>query len=146
MGLFNANAPLLSDLNLQFQIAILAFLVVGLLIVKLKRGLMRHGALMGIALAFNTVSIVAVMTPSLLGFSDLSSMPFTHLALAVIVHAITGSLVEILGIWLVVTWAFHHHETKACAKRKNIMRATIFLWLLELLLGIYIYVLLYSPI
>jgi uncharacterized membrane protein YozB (DUF420 family) len=144
-GLFNANAPLLSDLNLLFQVAIFAFLVVGLLIVKLRRGPMKHGALMGIAVALNTVSIVVVMVPSLLGFSDLSSMPLTHPALAVIAHAITGSLVEILGIWLVGTWAFHHHETRACVKRRNVMRATIFLWLIELLLGIYVYIILYMP-
>jgi len=101
---------------------------------------------MGIAVAFNTVSIVAVMTPSLLSFSDLSSMPFVHPGLVVFVHAITGSLVEILGFWLVGTWAFDHPKTRACAKRKNIMRAAICLWLLELSLGIYIYILLYSPV
>ena len=145
MGLFNANAPLLSDLNLLFQIAIFAFLAVGLLIVKLRRGPMKHGALMGLAVAFNTISIVVVMTPSLLGFSDLSSMPFTHRALTVIAHTITGGLAEILGIWLVGTWAFNHHKTEVCAKRRNVMRATIFLWLLELLLGIYVYIILYMP-
>jgi uncharacterized membrane protein YozB (DUF420 family) len=106
---------------------------------------MKHGALMGIAVAFNTVSIVVVMMPSLLGFSDLSPMPFTHRALTIVAHTVTGGLVEILGIWLVGTWAFNHRNTRACAKRRDIMRATIFLWVLELLLGIYVYIILYMP-
>jgi uncharacterized membrane protein YozB (DUF420 family) len=144
-GLFNANAPLLSDLNLLFQIAIFVFLVVGLLVVKLRHRFIKHSALMGVAVAFNTVSIAVVMTPSLLGFGDLASTPFTHPAWVVIIHAITGSLVEILGIWLVGTWAFNRHNTETCAKRRNIMRATIFLWLLELLLGAYVYIILYMP-
>ncbi len=144
-GLFNANAPLLSDLNLLFQIAILIFLIAGLLIVKLRRRFMKHGALMGLATALNTISIVVVMMPSLLSFRDLSSMPFTGPALVVVVHTILGSLVEILGIWLVGAWAFRRQEIKACAKRRNIMRATIFLWVLALFLGIYVYIMLYVP-
>ena len=101
---------------------------------------------MGIAVVFNTVSIVVVMMPSLLSFRGLFSMPFTRPALVVIVHTITGSLVEILGIRLVGTWAFRHHKIKSCAKRRNIMRATILLWLVELFLGIYVYIMLYLPI
>ncbi len=146
MGLFNTNAPLLSDLNLLFQIAIFVFLVVGFLVVKLRRGFMKHGALMGIALVLNTVSIGVVMMPSLLSFRGLFSMPFTRPAWLVIVHAITGSLVEILGVWLVGRWTVRRHEIKACAKKRNIMRATIFLWLVELFLGIYVYIMLYLPI
>ncbi len=101
---------------------------------------------MGIALVLNTVSIGVVMMPSLLSFRGLFSMPFTRPAWLVIVHAITGSLVEILGVWLVGTWTFRRHEIKACAKKRNIMRATILLWLVELFLGIYVYIMLYLPI
>jgi len=145
-GLFNANAPLLSDLNLLFQIAIFIFLVMGLLVVKLRRGFRKHGALMGIALIFNTISIAVVMMPSFLSFKVLFSMPFTRIALIVIGHTIIGGLAEILGIWLVGTWIFRHHEIKTCAQKRNTMRVTILLWLVELLLGIYVYTMLYLPI
>lgn len=144
-GLFNANAPLLSDLNLLFQIAIFIFLVVGLLVVKLRPGFMKHGVLMGIALVFNTVSIGVVMVPSFLSFRALFSMLFTRTALIVIGHTVIGGLAEILGIWLVGTWIFAHQEIKTCVKKKNTMRITILLWLVELFLGMYVYTMLYLP-
>jgi len=106
---------------------------------------MKHGTVMGIAVALNTVSVAVVMMPSLLSFGDLFSIPFTRPAWVAIIHAITGSLVETLGIWVVGTWAFRPHEIKACAKKRNIMRATILLWLVELFLGIYVYIMLYLP-
>jgi len=101
---------------------------------------------MAIALVLNTISIAVVMIPSLQGFRGVLSMPFTTPAFVVVVHAAAGALVEILGVWLVGTWAFQHRDIKACAKKRSIMRATVFLWLVELLLGIYVYIMLYVPI
>ena len=146
MGLFNANAPFNSDLNLLFQIAIFVFLVGGVSIAKLRRGFTRHGVVMGIAVILNTVSIAIVMIPSSLSFRGLFSAPLARPALLVVLHIIVGSLTEILGIWIVAIWAFRRHEIKACAKRKNAMRGTILLWLLELFLGAYVYAMLYLPI
>ena len=146
MGLFNPNATLTADLNLLFQIVIFIFLVVGMSTVKVRRRFRKHGTVMGIAVALNMVSMVVVMIPALLGFGGLFSMPLTRPALVVVTHAIMGTLVEILGIWIVGTWVFSHHEIKACGKKKNVMRATTLLWLIELFLGIYIYIMLYLPI
>jgi uncharacterized membrane protein YozB (DUF420 family) len=146
MGLFNPNAPLTADLNLMFQIAIFLFLAAGVSIAKFRRKFIEHGTTMAIALVLNTISITVVMIPSLPGFRGLLSMPFTQLAFIVVVHAVAGALVEILGVWLVGPWAFRHREIKACARKRSIMRATVFLWLVELLLGIYVYIMLYVPI
>jgi len=146
MGLFNANAPVTADLNLLFQILILVFLVVGASLAKFRRRFMKHGAIMVVAMAMNTISIAIVMMPSLLSSRGLFSMPFTHPALVVFSHAIMGSLVEILGIWLITKWMFRNYGIKSCAQNRNIMRATIFLWFVELLLGIYVYTMLYLPI
>jgi uncharacterized membrane protein YozB (DUF420 family) len=146
MGIFNPNAPLTADLNLLFQIAIFVFLAAGVSTAKFRRKFIRHGTTMAIALVLNTTSIAVVMIPSLQSFRGVLSMPFTQLAFIVIVHAVAGTLVEILGVWLVGTWAIQRHDIKACAKKRSIMRATVFLWLVELLLGIYVYILLYVPI
>lgn len=146
MGLFNANAPIISNLNLFLQIFIFVLLVGGVIIAKLRRGFHRHGILMGIGVVLNTISIAIVMIPSLSSFKGLLSTPFSDAALIVISHTIIGTLVEILGIWLVVTWMVSHHEIKACSKKKSAMRVTVFLWLIELFLGIYVYVMLYLPI
>jgi uncharacterized membrane protein YozB (DUF420 family) len=48
-----------------------------------------------------------------------------------------------MGIWLVATWVSNRAGVERCFKRKNVMRVTIALWLLELVLGIYIYMMLY---
>lgn len=144
MGLFNANAPLTSDLNLLLQIFIFILLVGGVIIAKFRRGFTRHGTVMGIAVVLNTISIVVVMIPSVLSFRGLFSAPFSDAALIVVSHAVIGTLVEILGIWLVVVWVIN--EIKACAKKKNTMRATVLLWLIELFMGIYVYIMLYLPI
>jgi len=146
LGVFNPNAPFSADLNLLFQIAIFIFLIGGVWIVKLRRGFAKHGVVMGLALLLNTVSIAVVMIPSSLSFRGLFSAPFTRPALAIVSHIVIGSLTEILGIWLVAIWAFRRHEIKACARRKNVMRGTILLWLAELFLGVYVYIMLYLPI
>jgi len=146
MGLFNPNAPLTADLNLLFQIAIFVFLAAGVSIAKFRRRFIQHGTIMAIALVLNTISIAVVMIPSLQGFRGVLSMPFTRPAFIVVVHAAAGALVEILGVWLVGTWAFRHRNIKACTKKRSIMRVTVFLWLVELLLGIYVYIMLYLPI
>jgi len=146
MGLFNPNASFTADLNLLFQIAIFIFLVAGVSIAKFRRKFIQHGTTMAIALVLNTISIAVVMIPSLQGFRGLLSMPFTRPAFIIVVHAAAGVLVEIFGVWLVGTWAFQRNDIKACARKRSIMRATVFLWLVELLLGIYVYIMLYVPI
>jgi uncharacterized membrane protein YozB (DUF420 family) len=146
LGLFNANAPFTADLNLLFQIVILVFLLAGVSIAKLRHSIAKHGVVMGIAVILNSVSIAFVMIPSSLSFGGLFSAPFSVPALVVLLHIVLGSLAEILGIWLVVTWAFRRQDVKTCAKKKNVMRGTILLWLIELFLGVYVYTMLYLPI
>jgi uncharacterized membrane protein YozB (DUF420 family) len=142
MGLFNSNAPFLVDLNLLLQVIIFVVLAVSL-ILKFKHSYMKHGATMGIAVALNTVSVLVVMVPSLLSKKGIFENPATLFALATISHAALGSLVEILGIYLMATWIFNRHDVKACFKNKRIMQATAFFWLVELILGVYIYAMLY---
>jgi uncharacterized membrane protein YozB (DUF420 family) len=145
MGLFNPNAPFSVDLNLLIQIMIFVVLVVSL-ILKFKKNYMKHGATMGIAVVLNTVSVLVIMVPSLLSKKGLLEDLATRFALATISHAILGSLVEILGIYLLATWMFNRHDMKTCFKSKRTMRATIFLWVVELIIGVYVYTMLYLPI
>ncbi|UCH31333.1 MAG: DUF420 domain-containing protein [Candidatus Bathyarchaeota archaeon] len=145
MGLFNVNASLYADLNLVFQISILILLFVGILIARRKRKFKRHGALMGIALTLNTISIVIVMLPSFLSFSGLFADLSTPAAI-VITHAVLGVLVEVLGVWLVANWLVRSDNIKGCVGKRNLMRATLLLWSIELFVGIYVYIMLYVPI
>jgi uncharacterized membrane protein YozB (DUF420 family) len=138
------NPLFLADLNLILQAIILV--VLGLAIyARLKHSIVKHAVLMGSGIVLHTVAIVAIMVPSLLSMGLLLRNLLTGFALLTIVHATVGSLVEIMGIWLVATWLSNTASVEKCFKRKNVMRVTIALWLTELILGIYVYMMLYLP-
>jgi len=144
-GIFNPNATVQADANLVLQIMIFLVLAVGFFVARAKRNFQRHGLIMGVAVGLHTISILIVMVPSLAASRGLFADLYTGLALVVLSHAVLGSLVEILGIYLVVTWALKGKSAQACFKRKTTMRATVLLWLVELIAGIYTYILLYTP-
>ena len=141
MVLFNSAAPFIADVNLLFQIAIFIFLVVGLS-AKFKRRYLTHGAIMAIALILNTASILTVMVPSFLANPSLFES-FPRLSPVTITHITIGSLAEALGIFLVAMWALSIHNVEGCIERKRIMLVTIILWLVNLILGMYVYAILY---
>jgi uncharacterized membrane protein YozB (DUF420 family) len=135
-------------LNLILQVVILAIL--GLAIVaRLKHSFVKHALMMGSAIVLHTFAIFAIMIPSLLSMESspagLLKDLLTRLALITVTHAIVGSLVEIIGVLLVALWLFNRSKVDKCFKRKNIMRVTIALWLTELVLGFFVYMILYLP-
>jgi len=142
VGIFNPSAPFLSDLNLIFQLAIAIFLMLAMFgIVKRKYAI--HGAIMGCCIVLNTISIFAIMVPSLLKLDGLINGLSTRLSLLIVTHAIVGSVVEILGILLVAAWVYNRASVDNCFKRKHLMEATIILWILELIVGLLLYMTLY---
>jgi uncharacterized membrane protein YozB (DUF420 family) len=142
IGIFNAGAPFLSDLNLIFQVVIAAILVLALFAI-VRRKYKAHGTMMGCTIALHTVSIFIIMIPSLLSLHGLLNDLSTRLSLLVAAHAIVGGIVEILGVLLVATWISHRTNVDDCFTRKHIMEATIVLWILEIILGFYVYTTLY---
>lgn len=143
MGLFNVYSTFLADVNLSLQVAILLILIVSLWF-KFRHNYRKHGIIMALAVALHTISIFVVMVPSLKASLGLFANLLDPLALIVLSHAILGSLVEILGVYLLSVWALNRGDPKTCFKNKTTMRATITLWVVELLSGIYVYTLLYS--
>jgi uncharacterized membrane protein YozB (DUF420 family) len=133
----------LADSNLLFQVAILLVLFASLWF-KFRRNYLRHGISMGLAVVLHTVSVFAVMVPSLLAsrglFSDLSN----RLALGLFSHAVLGSFVEVLGLYLLSILALNRGVSKACFRNKVIMRVTFVLWVVELVVGVFVYFLLYT--
>jgi uncharacterized membrane protein YozB (DUF420 family) len=142
VGIFNAGAPFLSDLNLIFQVVIAAFLVSALLTIARKKYRI-HGAIMGCCIVLNTISIFAIMVPSLTSLDGAIGGLSTRLSLLVVTHAFVGGAVEILGVLLVAAWVFNGTRVDNCFRRKYLMTATIILWILELVLGVYVYITLY---
>ena len=142
MGIFNAGAPFLSDLNLIFQVVIVVVLVLALFAI-VKRKYAIHGAMMGSGIVLHTISIFTAMLPSFLSFGfPFSGFPI-RLSTLLVIHAAAGSTVEVLGVWLVAAWIFNRTKVDSCFRRKNIMLATIILWILEFVLGVFVYMTLY---
>ena len=142
LGLFNVYAPFLADLSLLFQAAVLLVLLASLRF-KFRRSYLRHGVSMGLAVVLHTVSIV-VMVRSLLASGGLFGDLLNRLALVVFSHAVLGSFVEVLGLYLLSVLAWHRGVSKACFRNKMIMRVTFVLWVVELIVGVYVYFLLYT--
>lgn len=144
-GLFNPNAPVSADVTLLLQIVIFVALFAGFVMARTRRSFMKHGAIMGVAVVLHTISIFMVMAPSLLSSGGLFENWVGSLPIAVALHAALGILVEILGAYLVLAWILHPKDSTPCFKRKSFMRVVIVCWLIALVLGAYVYVLLYVP-
>ena len=136
---------LIAQINLVLQVVIVAILATGLLIKRRARFLI-HGLMMATGVALNVVSFLLVMGPSLyslaLGGSLFRNLP-SDASLAVVLHAGFGSVSEILGIWIVVSWGFKQNF-QSCMRRRKAMRVTFLLWSTSLLLGIVSFMLLYQ--
>jgi len=144
MGIFNTYATSLADANLLLQVAILLILLVGWKF-SVKREYMKHGILMSLAISLHTVLIFVAMVPPLIASAGLFENLLNRLALTILLHSVLGTLVELSGIYLLGTWFLNHGLSKTCFKNKIIMKINIGLWIVELALGMYTYILLYFP-
>lgn len=138
------DVSLIAQINLVFQVIIAALLLLGFGFKK-RRKFFPHGTVMLTAVILNAVSIVLVMGPSLPGRAQfVEDYPLGKLSLAILGHAILGSAVEVLGIWIVATWRFRP-AVQRCASKKKIMRWTLAAWFVTLSLGVVLYILIYVP-
>ncbi|MEM2102930.1 MAG: DUF420 domain-containing protein [Candidatus Bathyarchaeia archaeon] len=143
VGFFNPNASFLADVSLILQIAVLVFIFLAMR-AKRKKDYKAHGWLMVVAVALHTVTILVVMLPSLQSMGGIFENVYNRFAAVTIIHFVVGGVAEILGLFLVGVWAFSRN-TSDCFKKKQLMRVTIVLWLIGLVLGIYVYIMLYVP-
>lgn len=135
----------IADLSLVLQVSILTLLFVGL-VLKLGGKHFWHGVLMLSALALHTVSIFAVMVPSLMVLrQSILAFPSDRFSIVTIFHVVFGVSVEIMAVWLVSAWHLQR-EVGPCAHRKKWMRITFSFWVAALALGILVYVLLYTTL
>jgi uncharacterized membrane protein YozB (DUF420 family) len=129
-------------LNLIFQFVITATLVLALFAI-VKKKYMIHGIIMVCSIVLHTISALVIMVPSLLSLDGALSDLSTHLSLLVVTHTVVGSIVEMLGVFLVAAWISNRTKVDNCFRRKHVMEATIVLWVLEFVLGVYVYMTLY---
>lgn len=131
--LLGTKASIESDLTLLLQIIILIILLVGVKFAKEKTqsGLRKHGRIMTGATILNAVAILLVMGPSftrnfsaVLAETSVIGFPLT------VLHALCGSLAEVLGIVFVV---------RKFGNVRFWMRFTMVVWLIALVLGMVFY-------
>lgn len=108
-----------------------------------KKKYMIHGIIMTFCIVLHTAAIFGIMVPSLLGLDGTINNVSTPLSLLVTTHAALGSIVEVFGVGLILVWINDRIKTGNCFKRKHLMEATIGLWILELVIGAYVYMTLY---
>jgi len=131
------------EMNLVFQVVILAILLIGFAF-KRRGKFLLHGATMLVVVVLNFVSFLLVMGPSLRSLEpSIVAYPLYNLSLIAVAHGIFGALAEVLGILLVVSWGLRR-STERCVGKRKAMRVTLVLWVVALLLGIFLYAVLYT--
>ena len=132
------------NVALVLQIAILFLLVLGLPFVKGlngKKNLKRHGYSTVLAVVLHTVLIFAVMVPSfVMGFGEIGGLTFLD-ALNFLSHAVLGTVAEVLGIFLVVSWLRKSPSMMACARWRRWMMPTFVIWAISIVGGAAIHIL-----
>jgi uncharacterized membrane protein YozB (DUF420 family) len=130
-------------LNLATQIITVAILFLSLYY-KNKKNYKTHAITMTIAVVVHLLTFILVMGPI---FFEFLSFFQTETSLAYVqttwIHAIPGAVALVLGIVLVLLWAFNSSNIENCFKRKRIMDITLILWIISLIFGIITYALIY---
>jgi uncharacterized membrane protein YozB (DUF420 family) len=142
-GIFGTNAVLITDLNLLVQI-VSFLLVLGSLAYKIKGKIKIHGSIMGVAVLLHFITFLIAMGPSFAGnFTFLTTETLLIGVQTLWVHAISGGVSLVLGIFLVTMWVPKASNIKPCFGRKRIMDATAVSWTISLVFGIVTYIAFY---
>ena len=131
----------IAQINLFFQIVILAVVLSGLVLKKFRK-LLLHGRMMFLGAILNLISFLTVMGPSLLSLVVSGTQQFSERSLIVLAHASTGSVALVVACLVTIRWHLKS-SIDDCVKRKPVMRLVAFLWPVALVLGILLYIILY---
>jgi hypothetical protein len=100
---------------------------------------------MGLAVLLHFITFIIAMGPS---FADGIEFFTTSTDLmgvqAMWIHAVSGGIALILGIYLVLIWVKNVSNIAGCFKRKRLMDITVILWGLSLIFGIATYLSFYT--
>lgn len=142
MGLLGTQAGIPADVNLILQLTMLCVLLIGRSRAKGKN-YGQHGRYMAGVVVLNAASLATIMLPSLmLGLGFVVNYPTNPISIITILHAITGTVAEFLGIYIVLKWRFSKTFVE-CMKNKRLMKPTIILWVTTAILGVLFYIELY---
>ncbi len=133
----------LAEINLVFQIVILAVLSASVITLRKGRHHFLHGSTMLIATLLNALSFIWVMGPSLLNLGRLVvDKPYTMISTVTVAHGILGAIAGILAVWIIVPWRLRS-SIRYCVGKRKTMKITLVLWMIALFSGILLYAFLY---
>jgi uncharacterized membrane protein YozB (DUF420 family) len=144
IGLLGTNAPIEKDINLIIQVIMFLILILGISY-KNKKIFKIHGKLMGFALTLHILSFLIVMLPAFYLSFDYFIMTTSDMRVQITwIHAVTGLIVMILGIFIVGTWLLNTNKIAECFRKKRLMDITVIFWFISLTFGIITYIIFYS--
>jgi uncharacterized membrane protein len=93
-----------------------------------------------VALVAHITGILAIMVPSFVVALIPITLenPTSMIGLLAPVHAAAGTLVTVLGVWIMASWRLRQ-STEYCMPKKKYMRATLVAWLITISLGVSLY-------
>lgn len=122
--------------NLAVQILLVIMVSGAAYLAKKKRELMRHCSFMRVLVPVQIIAIATVMLPSMLGYLT-NPPPFST---EMLVHHTLG--LSVVALWIYINLSFG----KAWMPRnlRAFMRLAFTLWMLALLLGLHMYIQIYT--
>ena len=126
--------------NLVSQIAIVGILWLGLRVRK-KGKIKLHGQLMLVALSVMIFQIGFHMGPSIIGDVgvEIEQNPVGTVSIMGIVHSVLGSLAVLPALYIVGGWVIGWTFRPFCYGKQKIMKATAYLWVLALIVGLILF-------
>ncbi len=130
---------LIQQYNLYLQVLFLALVFVSLGL-KMQKKFRLHGITMLVAVVLHLISVIIVMIPSYINLLPLIAEGALNATFIIaLVHGIIGILTAVLAVWIVASWRLRQ-SLKYCTPKKNVMRATLILWILAVIVAILMYV------
>ncbi|HSQ48997.1 MAG TPA: hypothetical protein VLL96_04870 [Candidatus Deferrimicrobiaceae bacterium] len=135
------------NVSLVFQIIIVFLLLIGLPLLRRKKGsvnnknLIRHGYFTTIALILHSVLIISVMVPGFTeGLLELGELS-TFSSAMFWSHIVLGTTAEIIGIVIVGLWLGRGASKLTCFKHKKWMTPLLVIWIISIINGALIHLL-----
>ncbi len=129
------NTPTISLIT---NVVIFALLIFGYSLSK-RKSLTLHGYVFLAAVIIHISTFLTLMLPLFL-VSPSSYIPnlSTFMGIGNLIHIVSGAITDVLAIYIVYRWIRNHLDPHGCMG-KNIMRATMILWLISFLTGLFAY-------
>jgi hypothetical protein len=122
--------------NLAVQILLIMMVSGAVYLAKKKRELMRHCSFMKVLVPVQIIAIAAVMLPSMLGY--LKNPP--SFSTEMLVHHTLG--LSVVALWIYINLSFG--KPWMPRNLRAFMRLAFTLWMLALLLGLHMYIQIYT--